>query len=589
MKASKWLMQQSNYAKGWLLATVLVAYVANLMVILQAGVLAFVVDAAFIHHRTVADLSIYFVCFFAPIGVRAVCSILREWLSFRAGAAIRHRVRLQLWDRLHQLGPSHLRTLGDAPRLSHHLLEEVEALQAFFAQYLPQMILVLLVPVTILCIVFPMSWVAGIILLVTAPLTPIFMALIGMGAAALNRKNFVALGRMSQHFLDILQGLSTLHLFDAIGRTRAQVSQVSDAYRQTTMSVLKVAFLSSGVLELFASVSIALLATYLGLSFLGYIHFGFSGHHLTLLTGLFILLLAPEFYLPLRELGTHYHARAEAVAAAEEILPILHQALVDPIVSAQARPTTAEPQVFQHIELQKLCYQYPNRQDLALHNIEWTITAGMRVAIVGASGAGKTTLLNVLAGFLLPTAGSVKIDNQTLSACNLTEWREQVTWLGQNPGFFHGSIAENLRLAAPDATDEGLYAALEKAGVAQCVAGLSAGLDTQIASGNTGLSGGKLQRVALARAYLKPAPIVLLDEPTAHLGVAHTHHIMSALMGLGRDKTVIMLTHQLQLLSEFDQIIVLEAGKIVQIGLYQDLCQSTGVFQSLLSEAGQYV
>lgn len=559
-----------------------------MMIVGQAATIAYIVNSAFILRVGPSHLLGAFGCLIGLVIIRAALAPLREYVGFKSGAVVRTVIRKKLWHKMSQLGPVALKQRGDAAALSHNVVEQVESLQNFFAQYLPQTVVAIMVPISILCIVFPLSWLAGTILLVTAPLIPIFMALVGMGAASLNRKHFVVLGRMSQNFLDILHGISTLKLFYASRQACQQVEAASEAYRHTTMKVLKVAFLSSGVLELFASISIALLATYLGLSFLGYIHFGYAGPHLTLAVGLFILLLAPEFYFPLRELGAHYHARAEAIGASEEILVILegNQASHQQGARQKVRQNFSGSSVGgKNIHLHNVRYCYPNRQMPALMDINLEIRQGEYIAFVGPSGASKSTLLHLLAGFITPSAGSMSISQYGFNAADAEEWRQNFTWLGQNPRLFHGTIAENLRIACPNASDQVLYEALEKSYMAECVLALPAGLDTLVTDGQSGLSGGQLQRLALARAYLKSAPVLLLDEPTAHLDNHSEHLVMQSLASVSQHRTLIMLTHHFQCLSAVDRIIVLDSGKIVQQGTFKDLSQQSGLFQALMVEA----
>jgi len=400
----------------------------------------------------------------------------------------------------------------------------------------------------ILAFVFPLSWLAGVILFVTAPLIPLFMALIGMGAAQQNRRHFKALSRMSVAFLDVLQGLPTLKWFGASKPMRQKLFKVSDQYRQTTMSVLRIVFLSSAVLEFFSAIAIALLATILGLTFLHHIHIGYYGHRLTLHAALFMLILAPEFYLPLRELNTHYHARAEAIAASEQIMEVLCSDVNTNIIPVKAG--------IQGIEIKNLSVQFPESKIPSLHDINLKIKIGTKLAIVGPSGAGKSTLLNVLMGFVNPSAGTVHCD------------RQHITWLGQQPKLFHGSIRENLLMAKPDASDDELWAALAQAKANDFVAQLPAQLDTLLAEHNAGISGGQAQRIAAARMMLKSASIVLLDEPTANLDQANADELMRAILAFAKGKTLLLVTHQKQYADQCDVVLNLDQGRIAKQPVY---------------------
>ena len=343
--------------------------------------------------------------FVALVGIYLVRSFLgwgREVSGFEASAKIRRQVRSTLMAHITRLGPAYV-TGRNTGALASTVMEQVEGLHGFFAHYLPQMALAIAIPAAILTFVFPVSWAAGGLLMVTAPLIPLFMVLVGMGAESVSQRNFQALSRMSAYFLDILQGLPTLKLFHKSRSEEKTVGRVSRDYRKRTMSVLRIAFLSSAVLEFFSAIAIAMVAVYLGMTYLGYYNFGTWGLPLTLSGGFFILLLAPEFYLPLRELGTHYHARAEAVGAAREILKVL-------AVPVPVGPD--KPVVFESSGGVELCFKdvhlaYDWGRRPALNGISFTINAGEKLALVGESGAGKTTVLDLLLGFLQPDRGQV--------------------------------------------------------------------------------------------------------------------------------------------------------------------------------------
>jgi ATP-binding cassette subfamily C protein CydD len=456
-------------------------------------------------------------------------------------------------------------------------MEQVEGLHDFYAFYLPQLAMAVMIPAAVLAFVFPHSWAAGGLLLATAPLIPLFMILIGMGAESISQRHFQALARMSAYFLDVLQGLTTLKLFDRSKSTEKTIAAVSNTYRKRTMGVLRVAFLSSAVLEFFSSISIALVAVYLAMSYLGYLSFGVYGEPLSLAGGFFILLLAPDFYLPLRELGTHYHARAEAVGAAEEILKILtvpHPgALNGTITWVQTSPL--------HIQFQNVHLAFDGGRRPALQGINFDLKSGEQVVVVGGSGAGKTTTLNLLLGFIKPDKGCILINGNRLADLTPDSWREQIAWIGQRPVLFHGTIRENIVLGRPQATAEQIEQAAGNAGVLDFSRQSPAGLETQVGEQGAGISRGQAQRVALARAFLKDAPLLLLDEPTAGLDTENESLIMDALNRLSRGRTVLMLTHRLTNIKHADRILVLENGCVVEQGNYSELIAGGGVFYRL--------
>jgi len=474
----------------------------------------------------------------------------------------------------------HINTLGpvqaDRPHsgaLSTAIVEQVEALQAFYAHYLPQLALAVSIPAAIAAFVFPISWAAGGLLLLTAPLIPLFMILIGMGAENISQKNFQALSRMSAHFLDILQGLPTLKL---LGRSRAEetsIEKVSDEYRLQTMKVLRVAFISTAVLELFSSLSIALVAVYLGTTYLGYTHFGLYGQILTLKQGLFILLLAPDFYLPLRELGIHYHARAEAMGASQEILDILSRRPATTFTGTRSLAVSTPLT----INCRNIHFAYKTRQGPVLSDISLELVPGEHVALVGESGAGKTTLLNLLLGFIQPDQGEINVNGNPLSTLTLNNWHQALAWVGQHPMLFHDTIAGNIGMALPGSTRTDVEQAARSARVLDFARNLPRGLDTKVGEQGWGLSRGQAQRVALARVFLKDAPILLLDEPTAGLDVDTAQSVMQTIASFSKDRTVLLITHRLDQLQTARRIIVMSEGRLVDQGSYAALMKREAI------------
>lgn len=474
------------------------------------------------------------------LAVRALAGVAREEAGQRAARRIRARLRTELLDRLHALGPA-WRERHSSGGLAALLLEQVEAVDGYFARYRPQQRLAVLAPLLILAAVAPSSWVAAALLLLTAPLIPLFMVLVGWGAQARQARQWLALQRMSGHFLDLLRGLPTLRLLDAHGRQAETVAQVGEAFRQRTMSVLRLAFLSGAVLEFFASVAIALTAVYLGFSLLGYLDFGFYGQAPDLRLAFFVLLLAPEFYQPLRDLGTHYHARAEALAAAGP----LHETLV--AVSPQpAGGTCLVPPGAPALQLDRVTFAHhaAHHDEPVLRSCSLQVAAGETVAIVGPSGGGKTTLLRLLLGQLSPQAGYLGVAGLAFGTLDLPAWRERVGWMSQHPRLLAATLAANLRVARHDADDAALVEALRFAGLGDWLATLPAGLATALGEGGRPLSGGQLRRLALARVYLRQADVLLLDEPTASLDPDTEAWVVARLAELRRGKTVLICTHR---------------------------------------------
>ena len=560
-KPLAWLIGNVRHARGWILLSVSAGFASGLLLILQAALLSKIIHGAFIDDLSRTVLNPLFLSLCGLVALRAGLAWAREVSGFYAGAGIRQEVRMALIKHIGALGP----VQADRPHsgaLSTTIVEQVEALQAFYAHYLPQLALAVSIPAAIAAFVFPISWAAGGLLLLTAPLIPLFMILIGMGAENISQKHFQALSRMSAHFLDILQGLPTLKL---LGRSRTEeksVARVSDQYRLRTMKVLRVAFLSTAVLELFSALSIALVAVYLGTTYLGYTHFGLYGHTLTLKQGLFILLLAPDFYLPLRELGIHYHARAEAMGASQEILDILSRKPCTTFTGtsslALSTPLT--------LDCRKIHFAYKARKGQVLTDVSMALAPGEHVALVGESGAGKTTLMNLLLGFIQPDQGEIRVNGKPLSALALETWHRALTWVGQHPMLFHDTIAGNIGMALPDATRADIEQAARLARVLDFSRHLPGGLDTKVGDQGWGLSRGQAQRVALARMFLKDAPILLLDEPTAGLDVDTARSVMQAITAFSKDRTVLLLTHRLDQLQTAHRIMVMAGGKLVERG-----------------------
>ena len=570
--ARQWLWRQARNARGWIAVTAALGIAAGLLLIAQAGLVAAIIHGAFIEKLPRDRLGTSFGLLIAVIGLRALLIWGRGVAGFRAGARVRGKVRRNLLERLFRAGPSLTRRQAGGA-LSSSVMEQVEALHNFYAFFLPQLALAVMIPLAILIAVFPISWTAGAILLFTAPLIPLFMVLVGMGAESISQKNFQALSRLSAQFLDLLRGMTTLKRFNRGQAAVARVADVSEDYRRHTMQVLRVAFLSSAVLEFFSSVSIALVAVYLGTSYLGYLNFGTYGHPLTLADGLFILILAPDYFLPLRELGTHYHARAEAAGAAAEIIKLLDQPLPPPV-----KPGISQPSGLQmNVRFRDVCLAYEDNRRSVLAGLNFSIAAGEQVALIGPSGAGKTTILNLLMGFQHPDGGDILIDGCPLADLDIEAWRRQLAWIGQQPALFYGSLRENIRLGRPDAANQAVEMAAQAARVTEFSHKLPEGLDTRIGEMAANLSRGQAQRVALARAFLKNAPLLLLDEPTAGLDLQNERLVLEALGELCRHRTVLMVSHRLASMRAADRVLVLSGGKIEEEGRLDTLTAARGI------------
>lgn len=570
---NNWLKQQSKLAKRWLMMAIGLGVLSSFFLLAQAALLASLLHQLIIEHVDKSQLVPYFVGLAAIIAVRALCSWGREIAGYRCGEQIRVYIRQLILDKLHELGPAYIKG-KPAGAWATLLLEQVEDMHDFFARYLPQMSLAVLIPFVILIVVFPVNWAAGLIFLLTAPLVPLFMALVGMKAADANRKNFKALQRLSGHFYDRLQSMTTIRLFD---RTKAETEMMrgaSEVFRTRTMDVLKIAFLSSAVLEFFTSISIALTAVYFGFAFIGELNFGDYGAGVTLFAGLFILVLAPEFYQPLRDLGTFYHAKQQAVGAAESIVEFLDTD-VETVRSGQTLLPVNQGVSITASELEVFS---PEGVKL-LGPMSFDISNGQTTALVGPSGAGKTSLINALLGFL-PYKGSLKINGVERRELSLSDWRKNISWVGQNPLLLHGTIRDNVTLGKQGVNDQQIATALDESFASEFVD--AHGLDYNISDRSGGLSVGQAQRLALARAMIQDGLFWLLDEPTASLDARSEKLVMQGLDKQINGKTTLMVTHQLTPLQNVQQILVMQNGQLIQSGHYQQLADNDGLFRQML-------
>ncbi|MCY9801814.1 cysteine/glutathione ABC transporter permease/ATP-binding protein CydD [Vibrio scophthalmi] len=571
---NKWLREQSKLAKRWLLLAVGLGVLSSVLLLGQAALLASILHQLIIEQVDKSALIGQFVTLAITIALRALCSWGREIAGYRCGEQIRIYIRQLILDKLRELGPAYIKG-KPAGSWATLLLEQVEEMHDFFARYLPQMSLAVMVPFIILVVVFPVNWAAGVIFLLTAPLVPLFMALVGIKAADAGQKNFKALQRLSGHFYDRLQSMTTIRLFD---RTKAETELMqgaSEVFRSRTMEVLRIAFLSSAVLEFFTSISIALTAVYFGFAFIGELNFGGYGAAVTLFAGMFVLILAPEFYQPLRDLGTFYHAKQQAVAAAESIVEFLDTDVT--AVKSGDKPL-----------------QNPNDITIKATNLEVFSLEGKKLlgpisfelrpqqttALVGPSGAGKTSLVNAILGFL-PYQGSLTINGIERTELNLADWRKHISWVGQNPLLVHGTIRDNITLGKDDLSEAVIKQALQDSFAAEFVD--LHGLDYPVSDRSGGLSVGQAQRLALARAMLQNGQFWLLDEPTASLDARSEHLVTQGLNNQIQERSALIVTHQLAPLQNVEQILVMQDGQIVQAGTFEQLSQTDGLFQQMLS------
>ena len=554
-----------------LFAGVVVAGVAvAVFTVWQARLLSHVIAEAFLEHRSSAQLRSVLLLLLLVILGRALFTGLSDTLAGEMAIRIKDRVRSRLLRKLAELGPARLRSEATG-ELSTVVVEGVEALDPYFRQYLPQLLLAAAVPLIVLVFVFPRDWLSGLILLLTAPLIPVFMVLIGNLANAVTRKRWQVLQRLGAHFLDVLRRLTTLKI---LGRSREQIrtiATVSDQFRSSTLAVLRVAFLSALVLELVATISTAIVAVSIGLRLLS--------ARMAFEPALFILILAPEFYQPLRSLGARFHASVEGVSAADRIYQILR---LEDSFGPRKSSKIAPPSPPFHLRFDGVTVRFQGEARSALHNVSFEIRPGQQVALIGETGAGKSTVAQLLLRFLEPTEGRITVSGVPLEEIDPEQWRRRLTWVPQAPYLFHTTVAENLRLANPDASDEQLWSALEQAHLAEFVAALPQGLDTSVGEGGARFSTGQAQRLALARAFLRDAPLLVLDEPTSNVDPELEAQLQQSTRELLRGRTALVIAHRLNTVLDADWVVVLERGRVVQQGPPRILAEQSGPFSTLL-------
>jgi ATP-binding cassette subfamily C protein CydD len=577
MKLDRRLLHRAQAARGSLTLAVGLGLLAGVAIVGQARLLSRIVAGVFLEGQTLGGVR-------ALLAALLILSLLRAGLVWgsevaanRVAVRVKHRLRARLTAHLLALGPVYAR--GErSGELANTAVEGIEALDAYFRQYLPQVALAALVPLAVLLFVFPLDWVSGLVLLLTAPLIPLFMVLIGDAAEAMTRKQWASLSRMSAHFLDVLQGLTTLKL---LGRSREQVrtiARVSSQFREATMGVLRVAFLSALVLELVATLSTAVVAVQIGLRLL----YG----HLSFEQAFFVLLLAPEFYLPLRLLGSRFHAGMEGVAAAQRILDVLQvKPGVAGGVTVEAGTRVGAVARFP-LRFDLVSFAYDDGQRPALEGLSFQVAAGEKVALVGPSGAGKSTVAYLVLRFVEPQAGTLTAGGRPLGDWPLAAWREQVAWVPQAPALFHGTVAHNIRLGRPDATPDEVAWAARQAHAHEFVQALPQGYDTLVGERGARLSGGEAQRIALARAFLKDAPLLILDEATANLDPEVEARIQEALARLLHGRTAILIAHRLNTVRHANRVLVMAGGRIVEDGTHEALLAAGGLYRRLVGAYG---
>jgi len=543
----QWLKGECWQLRPLLLRAACYASVAGFLIVAQARLLAMGCHRAVLGRAHATEIVPIAAWIALVVLVRGVLTLCAERQAAAASAALKRGVRSRLYRRLQSLGPAG--TVGEetAP-LVETVTSAVDGLDGYVSRFLPQVAVAAAIPTCMLLFVLGVEWRAALVLLFSAPFIPFFMVLIAKGSEAIHRRQWEQLSRMAGYLLDLIQGLPDLRIFDAAKREAAEVARVSASYREATMAVLRVAFLSALTLEFFSTMGMAIVAVTIG--------FRLLAGALPLVDGLFVLFLAPEFYLPLRNLGLSHHARMQSLAAAERIFHLM--SLPEPTgFEGTLAPQPGAPA----IRFDAVTFRYGGERG-GVTDLNLELAAGSITALAGESGAGKTTVARLLVGLSRPESGRITVNGIDLADLSPAEWRASIAWVPQKPFFFKGTLRENLVLGSPEATDGRIASALTDAGATEFVDRLPLGLDTQLGDRGAGLSGGEQRRLALARALLRQATLVVLDEPTAGLDAANEQLVGNAVRRLAERGTVLVISHREETLRQVERVAVMADGRL---------------------------
>ena len=542
------LLHRAREARTALVADACLGIVAALLVLAQAVLLADVAARAF-DGATLREVSRPLALLSAVVCARALAAWGFELVGRRAAGGILSKLRLKLVERKLD-GSSASADDADSSELATLAVTGVDALEVTFARYLPQVVLAIVVPVAVLALVASLDLTSAGIMLLTLPLVPVFMWLIGRYTEHRAQERWEALALLAHHFADVVRGLPTLRAFNRSHAQAEQIDIVSDRYRAATMGTLRVAFLSGTVLELAATIAVALVAVTVGVRLVD----GGLGFQV----GLTVLVLAPELYLPIRNLAAQFHASADGAAVAGRLLDLSEA----PPAPAVPRRDEAPDLRTATIRLERVSFRYPGRARPALDEIELELAAGESVALVGPSGAGKSTIASLFLGLAEPTEGRLLADGLDVESLDPRTWRRQLAWLPQRPTLLRATVAENIRLADPTASLEWVREAAQLAGAAAFVEALPEGYETVVGDGGRPLSAGQARRLGLARVFLRRAPFVILDEPTAHLDSESADHVTAAIDGYRGRCTMLLISHRAELAAHCDRIVRIEDGRL---------------------------
>lgn len=550
---------------------------SGILIAVAALALAFllskIINSVFLTNQTLPEVKSLLLGFLLVAVLKLLLHFLEGSLSSSVIAYVKTSVREKIVKHIFDIGPLLLKS-EQTGELANTLIKGVDKLEEYFAKFLPQLFNALLIPLLILIFVFPIDLLTAIIFVVTAPIIPLFMYLIGNAAQKLNNKQWQSLSRMSAYFFDVLLGLQTLKLFNKTNETVSKIFDVTNSFRIKTMNVLRVAFLSALVLEVAATISVAVVAVSIGLRLLSG-NFNFQ-------EALFILIIAPEFYLPMRKLGAGYHAGMEGIAAFERIKDFIPQEGTLIHISKSELASEKEFIADYSLEIKNVSFTYPTRDKPAIDDVSFTIEQNKITALVGLSGSGKSTIINLLLRFFEPTNGTISIGNQNISGVNTEVWCKNISWVSQNPHVFNKTILENIKIANESATDEEVIEAARKARLHDRIMKLPQQYSSRLGENGAKFSGGEVQRLAIARAHLRNSKILLVDEPTANLDPIIEEEILKDLFHLYEGKTTLVIAHRLNTIINADKIIVLKEGKLLDYDTHDNLISRDSYYKKML-------
>lgn len=573
MNFSKELFEQIKPVKLKFVFSIASGLFVAISTIFLALLLSKIINAVFLLNQSLREVSFLILLFVSIAALKAFLVWAEQYFSSGVVSYIKTMFRKDIYDHIKKIGALDLKSESTG-ELTNTLINGVDRLEEYFLKFLPQIFLSVFTPILILIFVFPLDWLTGIIFIVTAPIIPIFMFLIGSIAEKMNQKQWQTLSRMSAYFLDVLQGLVTLKLFNKTNQALNNIAKISESFRIRTLNVLKIAFLSALVLEVAATISVAVIAVEIGLRLL-------SGNFV-FTDALFILIIAPEFYLPFRMLGTSYHAGMDGVSSFERINNLLNQQSSNLKISSS---NNNEEFIFSgndQIILKNISYTYADRTTKALDYVSFIIKPKTITALVGLSGSGKTTLMNILLRFITQNEGEILIGKKNLQTFNENKWRNNISWMPQNPHLFTKSILENINIAKNDASLDEVIESAKKAKIHDFISSLPDTYNFVPGEQGTKLSGGQIQRIALARAYLRNTPLLFIDEPTANLDPIVEDEITQDMYNLFSGKTVIIIAHRLNTIKKADNIILMNEGKIIESGNHNELLSGNSYYKKLI-------